>query len=194
MAGIPRFAGAAGPGHPQGSRERLGVPLSEPWEEARPLRLVPGRGAWGTASGCQREVLFPPLQVDVLGRDPEGLRYHTRVGGLSSPLVTRCSESWECFLTPRVRGSRAQPGDPGSRDAVGTVPHLPRLGVRPSLQSLQSAGGSGQSHCGIPGLRCPSSCSSTQDGLLSKVGLGEHLLGVAFGVSHRQGSSLCLLV
>ena len=136
------------------------------------------QGARGTTSCCAWAAW-----------DPEGLRYHTRVGGLSSPLVTRCSESWECFLTPGVRGSRAQPGDPGSRDAVDTGSHLPGPGVRPSLQSLQSAGGSGRSHCGSPRLRCPSSCSSTQDRLPSKVGLRGHLLGVASGVSHRQASS-----
>ena len=89
-------------------------PSLSSWEEDRPLRLLPWRGGGeGAASGCQREVLFA-LQVAVLGRNPEGLRYGARVGGLSSPLVTQCSESWECFLTPGVCGSRAQPGDPGS--------------------------------------------------------------------------------
>lgn len=90
-------------------------PSLSAWEEDRPPRLLPWRGGGeGAASGCQREVLFAPLQVAVLGRDPEGLRYRARAGGLSSPLVTQCSESWECFLTPGVCGSRAQPGDPGS--------------------------------------------------------------------------------
>lgn len=166
----------------------MSLPLS-PGRRLGPRDPYLGVGGVGGGRGGYGFRVPEGLQVTVLGRDPEGLRYHTRVGGLSSPLVTRCSESWECFLTPGVRGSRAQPGDPGTQDAVGTGPHLPGPGVRPSLQSLQSAGGSGRSHCGSPGLRCPSSCSSTQDGLLSKVGLRGHLLGVASGVSHRQAWS-----